>query len=281
MAITCEELMASRSGTKGESIDLVYVVRNTADYDAVVAAVEATAPASFSGLFRQNPKVVPEFVDTAQPDTGLWKVTVPYRSPSYTKLQSTVPVGSRRIDIDTTGGTRHITQGVGPSNGVVWRFPAEIDDLDGAIGDDGNGKVAGVDIAAPACHLTVTDVRSSVTTTYLRTCFNRQDCVNDATLILSDDKRSFSFAAGEALYLGYTMRDRDDGVELVHQFDCMPNQVSDTIGGIVVPEKKAFDYLWFQYQLQTDGSRYFTAPVAAFINQVYLEKDLSLLGLGT
>ncbi len=282
MSVTCEELISSRSGTKGESIDLRFVVRGTADYSDVVTAIDSTAPASFEGLFKQTPKIEPEYVDTVHPERGIWKITVPYRPASYSKPQQlVVPVGSRRIDIDTTGGTRHLTQGVGSNNGVIWKYPTEIDDLDGAIGDDGKGNVAGVDVAAPACRITVTDVRTSVTTTYLRTCINRQDCVNDSTLVLSDDKISLSLSAGEALYLGYTMRNRSDGVELVHQFDCIPNQDAATIGGIPVPAKKGFDYLWFQYQLQTDGARYFTAPVAAYINQVYLYKDLSLLGLGS
>ncbi len=273
--------MISRSGTKGESVDMVFTVRGTAEFGAAVTAVEAESPESFEGLFRQNPKVEPEFVDTCNPETSIWTATISYRPPSYSKPQQTVvAVGSRRLDIDTTGGTRHITQGLGSNNGVIWRFPSSISDLGGAIGDDGKLNVTGVDVSAPSCKITVTDARLSASSMYLKDAYKLNSCVNSSSLTLSDDYISLTFDAGEVLYLGYTLRRRTDGIELVHQFDCMPNQAQQVIGAITIPAKDAWDYLWFQYEPVTDGSRFFMYPLAAYINRVYRRGNLNVLGLG-
>ncbi len=184
-------------------------------------------------------------------------------------------VGDSSYSFDTGGGTAHVqtslaTLSATPASGV----PAA-PNFHNAIGVTDSG-IEGVDITAPAFHFEEThflDV-AFVTSAYKLTCFNLTGAWN-----LTPFK---GLAAGECMFLGASGSLKDyETWEITYKFAGQPNVIGGSFGGITVPLKRGWDYLWIRYREIEDAAAGHLArrPVAAYVEQVSPSGELSLLGI--
>lgn len=280
MAGTIYERPMSRPfevGVSGQTITLQYFVSGESDEDAAFALVTATSPVS-SGLMART-RVRCDRVGPAE-----WFADVEYttidaeRAVGTTPTTPTAPASdstalNSAYTIDTSAQTVHITQSIA----TLRRQTAtgnDGPDVKQAIGVT-TDRVEGTDIYAPALQFTRTVRRATVTPTYLKLLYALTGRVNNAAF--------YRFAAGEVLYLGCTGSLTSQGYwELTHKFACQPNQVNiDVGGGITVPAKNGWEYLWVGYKPDVvGGNKVLMVPATAYVEQVYQTADLSLLGIG-
>jgi len=91
-------------------------------------------------------------------------------------------------------------------------------------------------------------------------------------------------AAGECLFLGASGSKRGDGDwEIAFKFAASPNKNQFTVGGITIPAKKGWEYLWFRYEDTVDANakRLVKRPLSAHVEKVYEEGNMAGLGIGT
>jgi hypothetical protein len=92
-------------------------------------------------------------------------------------------------------------------------------------------------------------------------------------------------ASGECLFLGASgsRRAEYNDWEILFKFAGSPNRGSFNVGGITVPAKKGWEYMWVRYadSKDTSANEIIQIPVGVYIEQVYDYGDLSLLGIGT
>ena len=275
MPIVCTENIDSRQYTEGQSADLVYTVRGTADEGTALASLNATAPADFQGLVRQPSSVEPVHIDTANPDHCIWTGTARYAPRQYEQPPET---GDSSFSFDTGGGTQHITQ----SLATIHRYAASgtAPDFKGAIGVT-HDNVEGVDITVPVYNFSETHYlpASQVTSAYKGTLFQLTGKVNNASFR--------GLAAGECLFLGASGSRRgtepDDDWEISFRFAGSPNRTGITVGPITGIAKKGWEYLWVRYADAEDtaSSTLVKQPVAAFVEKVYEEASFAGLGIGS
>lgn len=69
--------------------------------------------------------------------------------------------------------------------------------------------------------------------------------------------------------------------KIAHRFACGENlygvRVSDNL---VLPVKKAWDYLWVSHGYDQTNTGRFPKPTGAYVEKVYQEADFTLIGLG-
>jgi len=276
MAITITEKPDSRTSTTGvdRTVELLYIVRGTADDLAAKAALEAGVPATYDGLKLKNCEVKAAFVDETNPDACIWHGTANY---SRAESQRTAPeTGDSTFSFDTGGGTQHITQSI-MTMGSYAPDGETAPDFKGAIGVH-NDKVDGVDITLPVYNWAETHYLADavVTGAYKGTLFSLTGRVNDDTFKGLD--------AGECLFLGASGSKRgDEDWEIAFRFAASPNKTNLTIGDITGINKKGWEYLWVRYADEVDGSAkaLVKRPLAAYVEKVYEYGDLSQLGIGT
>lgn len=272
MAVTIEEVMASREITSGNSpaVTLKYIVRGTAISSGVLALAESTAPAEYNGQERQTVRIEPEFVDEAA-NTGIWNVTASYGPP---RTNSVMAAGESQYSFDTGGGTQHITQAKAQQVFAVSGTTAP--EYNKAIGVT-RDSVEGVDIVVPVYNWSETHVLDdeTVTEAYKITLFNLTGRTNNATFR--------GFAAGEVLFLGASGTSRSDGKwEITFKFAASPNRTDiGDIPGITVTSKTGWQYLWVEYSSEEDPTshRMTQKPLTASVATVYDSGDFSGLGI--
>ncbi|HON68242.1 MAG TPA: hypothetical protein PLS23_17275 [Phycisphaerae bacterium] len=275
MAITCTENIDSRQYTEGQSAELLYTIRGTADEGAAVSSLAATSPGEFQGMVRQPLSVEPVHIDTTHPDTCLWTGTVHYAPFEYPDPPQT---GDSSFSFDTGGGTQHITQ----SLQTVGRYAASgtAPDFGGAIGVT-HDNVEGVDITVPVYNFSETHYlpASQVTNAYKGTLFQLTGKVNNAPFR--------GLAAGECLFLGASGSRRgtgpDDDWEITFRFAGSPNRTGISVGPITGISKKGWEYLWVRYAdaEDTGSNTLVKQPVAAYVEKVYEDGNFAALGIGT
>jgi len=271
MAIDVIERFDSRESTTGSnaSVNLRYIVKGTdSDIDAK-AALAAEAPAFYDGLARQSRHIVPIGDPT---HTLLWEGTVRYGGGG-----STAPsTGESTFSFDTGGGSQHITQSIQTRNriGKPGNFPPN---FQGAIGVT-QDAVEGVDITIPVYNFGETHYIDDalVTQAYRQSLFETTGRVNSAAFR--------GFAAGDVLFLGASGAKRGQGDwEISFRFAVSKTRANFTVGGITVPEKKGWDYMWVRYSdVQDNAARMVVKqPLAVYIEQVYEEASFGALGIGS
>ena len=261
--ITCEEKFDSRSTVYSESVELIYVVRGTEDDVAVMDAVLNSAPEEYNEMARSHPQIEPI-------GGGIWIATVEYNP----KELQTPKTGDSAFSFDTGGGTHHITQ----AKVSIGRYPATAASFNGAIGVSSSG-VAGVDITQPVYNFAETHYLEDdvVTLAYRGLLFDLTGKVNNSPFK--------GLASGECLFLGASGSRRAEykDWEILFKFAGSPNRGSFNVGGITVPAKKGWEYMWVRYADTKDSStsEIIQKPVGVYIEQVYDYGNLSLLGIGT
>jgi len=285
MAVSMWERPLSRPfdlTSTSQSLTLQFFGAGTEDQDALYAYVTANTPATSGTLVRKRIKA-----DRAGPQE--WFIDVEYGT-----LDADRAVGSDPVDptapgatdalpnaytIDTTAQTVHVTQAIA----TRYRRIA----ADGAGAGVGTGpdeklaigvtreRVEGVDIFAPNLQFTRTVRRATVTLAYMNSAlYGLVGRVNNAGF--------YGFAAGELLYMGCTGTYTNNGYwELTHKFAASPNETAiDVGGGITVPDKKGWEYLWVGYDPDTVVNKVLMVPKVAYVQQVYKTGNFALLQIG-
>ena len=277
MAARVEEAYSERTekvNASGEivEIEIHYLVFEAADEDAALAAARTKAKAkTVTGMALESVEVEERVNSTT------WRVKAEYASTG----SSGGDEGGDEEDafstsFDTGGGTMHLNQSLGTSA----KAPNDAPDFGGAIGVDGEGNVAGVDVTMPVFNFEETHTLSGTVVT------------NDwkkkvAALTGTINKTAFrGFAAGEVLFLGASGQKRSKKAsapwEITFRFAVSPNQSSLSVGKLKVSNKKGWDYLWVRYadKVADNKKNVIKEPVAAYVEQVYPEGDFGNLGLG-
>jgi len=264
MAVTVHEKWESRETTEGESpsIDLIYIVRGT-DNDLVAkTALASASPILYDGLVRQTLHIERTAED-------LWEGSVRYG------MKEPPETGDSSYQFDTGGGTQHVTQ----SLETIGKHapPGKVaPDFKGAIGAT-HDNVEGVDITVPVYNFSETHYIATalVTGAYKATLFFLTGKVNGSAF------RGFS--PGEVLFLGASGAKRgEDDWEITFRFAASPNVTGLTVGDIVGIDKKGWEYLWVRYADEEDAAAKVLVkkPIAAYVERVYEDGDLSGLGIG-
>jgi hypothetical protein len=272
MPVTVAEKFASRAGDNS-SIDLLYVVSGTDDDVAARTALASSAPATYSGLVRDDDSVHVEPVGA-----GVWDGKVRYIKPSY----QAPATGDASFSFDTTGGTQHITQ----SKQTISKTAASgtAPDFGGAIGVT-QDSVEGVDLTIPVFTFSLTryTAAANMSQTYIGQLYSLTGKVNSAPWTVNVDGVQLTFAVGEALFLGASggKRRSENDWEIGFRFAASPNATNLTIGSITVPSKKGWEYLWVRYEDAEDetAQAIVKRPVAAYVEKVYDEGNFALLGI--
>jgi len=264
MSITVEERFKSLITSLGEnnSVERRYIVRGTeSDVDATLA-LQSEAPLTYNGMQRGQIDIEPVGED-------LWFGVVRYQL----KLNNP-PAGTTVLSFETGGGTQHVTQ----SRKTIARHapPGKIaPDFKGAIAVV-DGRPEGVDAHMPIFNLRVEGIlpAATVSAAYIRTLFELTATTNDAQF--------YGYQPGELLLLGVSgSRRSDEDWRLQFAFAGSPNAQNLAVGDIQGIAKKGWEYLWAYYEQSEDAAAkvIVTKPLAAYVEQLYLEKDFTRLGI--
>lgn len=271
MSITVSELaLESRSGDtsvdgRSSTEELVYIVQGTAFETIAVDAVRAYSPPTYNGLIRRR------FSFEAMSNDA-WKVKVSYDSAK--RLQ----VNEFEYEFDIGTSNTKITQSkrtVGVYRSPISNGVPTAPNYQGAINVQ-DGKVQGVDVAIPSYqwHETFIFPANVITESYKNTLYN-----------LTATKNAAFFrgkAAGEVLFMGARGRLRNtDEFSLQFSFVASPNVAALNVNNMLI-DKKGHDYVWFQYADTRDSNliSIVKRPVFAYVEEVYVDGDFSLLGIG-
>lgn len=249
----------------------MYAIKDAPDEAAALNALVAEAPANVGALLLDDTSYNVEPLGR-----DLWIGTVDYKT--LPKRKPPQPGEAALVSFSTRGATQKITQGIArvadyPGSGVsvAPNFGAAIN-----VTDD---TVEGVEIVIPnlGFELRVVMDEEDVDNTYIGKLYELTGKVND------DNFRGLS--AGECLFLGAQGdNQRGDGkFDLSFAFACSKNISGATVGGITGVTKKGWDYIWFRYTKQVDGTANPKVPVmratSAHVVQVYQSADFDELGL--
>ncbi len=242
-----------------------YHVRGTEDKTLAYALVNASAPATFEGLVKQNVKV-------KEVGVGLWRGTVQYgvmEAGGDGDISWSFEIGTQPFHI--THAREHIQSYVAAGTAP---------DHKGAIGveKDGSGlRVQGTDILIPNFHWEETHYAAYATVAthaFITTLESMVGTMNDAAFRIWDSK--------ELLLLGVSGAKRgEEPVGLTYRYAKSRTETNLAVGDITVAEKKGHDYLWVEYEKKEDdtANALTSRPIAAHVEQVYPTGDWSQLGL--
>jgi hypothetical protein len=237
-----------------------------------LAALVAQAPAAWNGLVRKTCRVEP-VGDGSSYCTG----TVTYGGATGSRQAGG---DSKSLSFDTTGGTQHITQAKEHISTTYYEGDTP-PDFQGAIGvtDD---SVEGCDITVPVFSFSVTKYMSkaAMTAEYVGYLFTLTGKTNSAQVSITVNGLTLSFAVGELLFLGASGSARgDDSWEVTFRFAASPNATDIPVGGITVPAKGGWEYLWVQYKDAKDAGAncVLKKPKRVIVDRVYDSGNLALL----
>lgn len=276
MAAKVEEAYTERTekvNAEGEvvEIEIPYLVFDAADEDAALAAAHATAAArTVTGMALESVEV------DERVNESTWRVKAAYAPDSSSEGGG----GGQEEDsfstsFDTGGGTMHMNQ----SLGTVSKTPNDAPDYGGAIGVDGEGNVAGVDVTMPVFNFQETHTLSGtvVTDAWKKKVAALTGTVNSAAFR--------GFAAGEVLFLGASGSKRSKKAsvkwEITFRFAVSANRTGLRVGDLNIEQKRGWDYLWVSYKtaVAANGKSLVKKPSAAYVEKVYPDGDFGTLGI--
>jgi len=272
MAIVMTEKVESRTWVVSDnaSIEFVYTLTGTSDDVVAKDYALANTSSSYNNLPRLSTEVTPIDPDT-NTGTGRWEIVVRYG------LLSTPGEGDNVFSFDTGGGTQHITQSLQSISRTGLSGAGNPPSANGAIGVTSD-SVDGVDIVVPVYQWAETHYFAvlDVDAAYKGILFNLTAKTNDAPFK--------DFAANEVLFLGAQgARSSDTLWEISFRFAASMNKLTPfDVGGITVPEKLGWEYLWMRYAPLYDSSAKTSShrPFAAYVERVYDDGDFSGLNIG-
>jgi hypothetical protein len=224
------------------------------------------------------------WTDDAQ-DDGRYEAEVHYVQPSMKKF--TLPeIGSVRIRGSTKGESIHMLQ----SLATVAAYGASgetvaVTDNGGLINVTDDGSVDGVDVGSGGLTFTVVKVFSASALPNLGTLFSlaNPNHVNNAPITFTDTITglTITLAAGECRYAGSDFGEprADGGVEFSYDFVGLPNATGLSIGTITGIAKKGHEFVWPRCRPKALPRAMGKEPWAAYVERVYPEGNLALLGI--
>lgn len=154
----------------------------------------------------------------------------------------------------------------------------------GAIGVT-KDSIEGCDVLERAMKFSITKQfdDADITDDFLSKLFLYTTAVNSAPITINIRGKVMPFAVGELQFLSASGGVKgDEKWEITFNFDGVPNVEDQTIGDITGVDKMGHDYIWVQYkEAPDDGALTMVKkPLAAYVEQVYIEADLNELGVG-
>lgn len=254
MPAAVAELHESNAGKRGQDRTKRYLVTDATTYDDACDAVEGVAPSAIGSLVRQPVDVAPiEGFDNA------WFATVEYATVDSSPFE----LGEEEFSLDMTGGSATITQAREHKADYALSGFGTAPNHHGAINvsrsSSGELSVEGVDYPIPSMEFTRTIyvAPEDMTEAYIRKVYLAKGCHNNAEwVVTTDDGVTFTFAAGEATFLGASMskRGRVGNWPIVQRFKAEPNLTSATIAGFTGVNKLGSDYIWFEFTPDKDNT---------------------------
>lgn len=253
------------------------------DSDVINNAVALASPNVWLGMVKKNIKSTPQ-------GGGFWYASVNYGQMEGAELggqdgtQETAtaddpsPHSDQKylgpeISFTTTGGTQHITRSIATRCSAWRNVGAAPPDHARAIGVDGSGNVAGVDVPAPQFSWSITRRIEYVTMPYLRAL---KKCMGRTNKLAwrgweADELR---FMGAEGKFAGDLIT--DFSWLITFKFDAGDNELNlEITDGLVVQEKRAWDYLWvgFADTLDPATQKMVSKPTYAYVEQVAHQAD--------
>jgi hypothetical protein len=277
-AITIFEKYKSRNGKQSPedpSIDIVYGVLGTDDENDMNTLVDATAPATWNDLQRQD--WTHEYLGGVGMD-GAWEVTVHY------DRKDPKGAGTNQFSFDMVSGTQHITQSKETMDSQApFNSPLPPPDFQGGINvtDD---NVEGCDVTSGKMEFTVTSIALAADLPpdflmQIRTCAATAPA-NDRPFSILYRGQVLQFVEYELLFMGASGSYRGDGSwEFNFKFSASATVQNQEIGSgasqIIIALKRGWDYLWVKYKKGKDNpSKVFAfTPMAAYVERVYDATD--------
>lgn len=179
-----------------------------------------------------------------------------------------------QLDFQVAGQSIRITQAL-EAKGTYAVSGVTAPSWTGAIGNDGQGNVAGCDIIAPTLSINQGAYLGLDVVTYdwVKMVAGMVGCINSTTF------RAFS--AGELLLTGVrgSRNVKMERWELMFNFLTSPTVNDITIGELTVSTKRGFDYLDVVYEAKEDtaGKAVVPKPIYAYVHRVYREADFNEL----
>lgn len=296
MAIVCYEHAESgglRITSRGAQLPTRWVVHGTADRILSYEAVLAETPITFGGLVRSEVNATEQgggnwiwdvVYSTIDPNSAVGVSPTEPQAPSESEpLLPTPGQGSADpgqpfvFDFDISEQQVHITQSLETRHSEVAAGQVE-KDFKQAIGWDGE-RINGVDISTPGVEFSIKVERAVVNLLYIKK-LRRIACT-------TNNGPWWGFEEGDVLYLGgagsYTQGGR---WSITHKFrvgifDQGPFGEGIDIGnGIVIPDKRAWEYLWVRYGDDAAGGAMGQVPIQALVERVYRTSNFADLELG-
>lgn len=265
MSVILKELFRGRRETiedDAPEAEIAYVVTGAANEDEVKAAALAGIPAFLGELERKTVTIEDRLAPT------IWAVTARFEKASTDPGVQSVSNSTSAFNIATT--TKHLTQ----SLETLGKYGPKAKDLKGVIDFDGK-EVRGVDVVEPTLTFSLSQTwHSDLLDATIRALFTS---ATGAT-----NSRSFQgFAAGEVLFLGMSIQTKYPKSDMTFNYAVRSTVPAATVGSIAVPARPGWSYQWVQYAERIDGGQLVRVPVAVYVERVYPEFDLNLLGGGS
>jgi hypothetical protein len=295
---TIIELHGSRTfnlSTTGGSATFLYYIHGEEDEATAEQLVRSVAPLAWysftmSAIDMKN-----------RPTKDQWFPVVTYSLPVFQQT-APLPVGDPAVDPAPSGGggmggspgasdpVAGVAVSITTENKRVTRSLETISShgLGGApvtnfkrlIGVSSDGKVEGVDVPVVTATLRVRRTLGRLTVGYLK---NVLHCVGK-----TNAEKWWIFGFEEGLFNGMSGNQKPTGeFECDYEFQYSKTEKNivirsvDDEGGLVVPEKKGWNYLWVSYKRSTDPTTgdIVEKPVAAYVERVIDTADFAWLGI--
>ena len=259
MATTAE--LANRQRISGSSGTREYLIADAADLDEARTQLLADAPATWETGGKTLTLQADECEAYESAEGAIYGVT--RYSPA---ALGDLPAGTTAFSFDTSGGTQRLIRSIATTS--YGTSPPSTQNLIGVTKDGAEG----VDIVAPVFNYQVTKRYAilDVTQAYIAAIFAATGTVNSATFtVTTDDGITFSFAAGENLYLGGSGGVVEGEVEITHKFSASQNATGLSVGGISGIAKKGWEYLWVLWEDTVSNAFLIKKARAVYVEQVY------------
>lgn len=262
----------------------------------VYAAAVSFCPVAFGGLIRDRIRVNPVGGPVFDVEVSYGVLTADGPA-GNTPGTSNPPAGSSEgegpgdeeefgvgFSAEITAQTIHITQS---RETMYRRTPFDGNNIDPDVVGTGpdykhaiqvtKDGVEGCDIVAGAMQFTIPAVRGSFTRGYMRKITALVGRTNNA--------KWSGFSRGSLMYLGATVQSAGDGgvtrFNLAHKFAAGEHETNLEVSpDILIPFKRAFEYLWCGYEEKVVGNLVLWAPAAAFVELVSGEGNFRNLEIG-
>lgn len=274
MAITVTELQESREG--GRSVTLVYDVLGTADDAEARAALDAYAPSTHDGRYKDEIRLRPRFVDEDDDAGSFWEGSVSY-VPFERRAAET---GEVIVSGRTGGGTEHVA--VSLETVAAYAAPGQsAPNYAGAIGVSRAG-VEGVDIPVVTSEW---DEHHYLHTAYFTQRY--RDLVEDLYGCVNNTMFR-NKPPGEVMFMGWDWSYREDesDYECMFHFARRRNRYNLTVGAITGIDKRGWDVLWACYRearlyAGTENEVVVQVPRTVYIERVTHLVNFGILGIGS